>query len=396
MTPITNKPSSIDFQMSTPAMKRRHSFSSYENATYKKPIFVDTRPPLSTPVLTDELLQSLVSRAIGLISHPSDMMVTHQFTKEALESVSLPFLQTTPPLVSEKIPMHPQFEWKVVPCKIKESRHGAVVVTEDHAVKIYSQGKESKYRLELQNEEDIIKKTNPWNERLGLPWEKISKLGVRTLYLYQQGAVFPNIGVISGLAYQTDAHLEDCSSLKFSSKEEVIKASTLLIHQVDVFHRLGICHMDIKPKNFCKTKKGQFKVIDRGGALDFTREETMERVKRGAITTTSYMLPTQLFQSLEKAKTPKEAQKIAEIADIFAVGSTIYQMAYAFTHEDYKTREALPYLLSKTEHPAQIKHKEVFNETLRVLNPEQQRIIKATLSTHKQSTLKALKKEFPL
>ena len=386
--------------LSSPSIRRRHSFSSFEQATYKKPTSVNTTSAFSKPSLSQKVVISLAGRAFALGYNTSDLMITYEFTKKALEALSLPPLQLQTSLVSEEISTHPHFEWSLIPCRIIKTNLGKIVVTEDHAINICDPSKEEKYYSKLQNEEKIIGRVNPSNQEIGLTQEKITHLGGKTFYLHEHAKSPREFYPFDGFSHMTEAHLEDCSRIKFSSKEELLTAASYLIHQVDILHKAKICHMDIKAENICKTKDGKFKVIDRYGSLDFTRKETLERVTAGKIDTTSWMIPRSLITELLNAKTSEEAKKTATAADIFATGCTLYRMTYAFTHyialKEYSDKASLPYSIDADQYPYQLLSPKTLDQTLLILTPQQQDMIKKTLSRDPQPSLNALKAAFPL
>ena len=388
--------------LSSPLIPRRHSFSSFEQATYKKPTSVDTTSAFSKPFLTVKVVDALTGRAFGLGHNTSDLMITYAFTKKALKALSLPPLQVQTSLASEKISTHPHFEWSLIACRILKTNLGKIVVTKDHAINICDPSKEGKYYRKLQNEEQIIGRTNPSNQEIGLTQEKITHLGTKKFYLHDCNKTPKGFYAFHGFSHMTEAHLEDCSHIKFSSKEELLTAASYLIHQVDILHRSGVCHMDIKPSNICKTKDGKFKLIDRYGSLDFTRKDIMVKVQNGKFDTTKHMIPESLFYDLTEAETTLKAKKRAKIADVFATGSTIYQLAFAFMSKsslnDQENTARLPYNLDPNGHPFCLRPPEKFAPPLKVLSPGQQQLIKNTLLVlvNKQPTLKELKESFPI
>lgn len=371
-----------------------------ENATQKKPVSVNTISTFSKPSLTNEMANSLLCRALARGYRSSDLMITCDLTKEAFKALSLTPPQTPTPLVSEKVSTNPHLQWNLVPCKIINTDL-KMVITKTHAIYICQPTNEQEYYRALQNEEAIADKINPSNEKIGLTSDKITRLGRKEFYLYEHDKNPKKFYGFRGFSHITEARLKDCAHTTFSSKEELLKAASYLIHQVDILHREGIYHMDIKPHNISKTKDGRFKVIDRYGSLDFTKQETMSRVQNENFWITRYMIPKSLFDDLVATKTTSEATKIAKAADIFATGSTIYQMAFAFMNNKclkeshYSTR--LPYNLAPNGHPFCLLPPEKFNTPLKALSSNQQQLIRRSLLAlgDNQPTLKELKEAFP-
>lgn len=387
------------FEAQPPSMQRRHSFSSYENTTYKKPSRIDTESTVSRPALSKEERESLFNQAIFSLKK-SDFMITHEFTEEAFKAAGLPPPKKQYPSVSLKTSRHPHFEWRLLPCKIIKTGAGNLVVTKEEATTIYSLDNEEKYYRDLENAESIIQKTNPHDIEIGLPWEKITRLGEKRFYLYETSNTHQGLREMVGFSHLTESHLGDCSSNICSSQAEVLKAAGDLIRQVSVLHSLNIYHMDIKPQNICKTKNGRFKLIDKYGSLDFTKKETMKRIFTKNFTATEYMIPLSLYTQICQSKKKDRAVALARSADIFALGSTIYQIAHIFTNKVHDLN-SLPYLLqedywSKRNHPSTLKTTKKLDPTLRILSPSQQAIIKRSLSLNDQPTLKELQSEFPL
>lgn len=385
--------------LSSAPVKRRRSFSYFEQATYKKPVFIDTKTAFSKPRIETEDVRFLVDRARALGWNGCDMMITYEFTKEAFKALSLPFPKRPLPLVAQNTATHPHFEWSLVPCEILKSNTGVVVVTESHAIRI-SKLKEEYYNSQLKNEEAIIRKINPYNNEIGLPFEKITRLGMKCFHLYEQVKSPRRFYRFEGLSHVTDAHVQSCGNAPFSSKEELLTAASDIIHQVEIFHRVGVCHMDIKPENICKTKEGRFKVIDRCGSLDFTNKDVMRRIKDKKFDFTGSMFPKKLEEAFLEVKTNQEAEKLAKAADVFATGSTIYRWIFDFgtprsRRKIFGPATAFPYFLTSEGRPSGIRFKEELSKTLQEVTPLQQQLIISTLSIKNQPTLKELKEGFP-
>ena len=121
--------------------------------------------------------------------------------------------------------------------------------------------------------------------------------------------------------------------------EQVLRHGAEVARALDAAHRRGIVHRDLKPGNVMVTKSGA-KVLDfglaRGAVIEVSADgETMQMAKplteEGTILGTfQYMAPEQL-----------EGQRVDHRADIFALGTLLYEMATGHRAFEGKTRTSL-------------------------------------------------------
>ncbi len=263
------------------------------------------------------------------------------------------------------------------------------------------------YHRGLELEKIAAEKTSASNLEIGLSEKKIRPLGQRSFYLYNYQTSL-KIHKINNLSHTEEALSEDCDKLLFSSKEELLRFCAHTFHQLDALHEAGIYHMDIKPANICKTKNNSFKIIDLNDCLDFSNEGVFDRVKQEDFSRTPEMIPYRLLSRLLEEKDPNEVLKLSGSCDLFATGSTIYQIAYAFLEglsvaksKEQSPEAIYPYRFFAPEthyHPARLKPDLKLDETLKIFNTRQKELIKAMLSSNlsKMPTLKVLKEVFPI
>lgn len=84
---------------------------------------------------------------------------------------------------------------------------------------------------------------------------------------------------------------------------------------LEVAHARGVVHRDIKPSNLFLTRSGGLKVIDFGVAQDLTPDSSTQDGTLSVTGTPEYMAPEQIGDS-----------KVDETADIYALGSVLYEM----------------------------------------------------------------------
>ncbi|MES2198950.1 MAG: serine/threonine-protein kinase [Chlamydiota bacterium] len=294
--------------------------------------------------------------------------------------------------------------WGFSPCTWSEGNFYYCLITPTEAIKIRKEETLlSDYHRGLEIEKTAAVKTSASNLAIGLSVKKIRPLEQRSFYLYNHKSK-SKITKINSSAHSEEALLEDCTKLKFSSKEELLSFCAYTFYQVDALHKAGIYHMDIKPNNICKNKNNSFTIIDLNDSLNFSDGKVFNRIKNRDYTTSTKMIPDSFIQKLGASRNSKQAQKISRSCDLFATGSTIYQIAYAFSQrssveESKKSSEKTlyPYHLSQ-HHPSTLKDDLELEKTLKIFDTRQKELIKKTMSFDptRTPTSKALKEAFPI
>lgn len=267
--------------------------------------------------------------------------------------------------------------WGFSHCTVKEGNFYRCFITPTEAIKSRKEKTRlSDYHRGLQLEEIAAKRTAASYQEIGLPKKKIHPLGQKTFYLYDYKSGL-KIRKVIDLSHSETVLLEDCDHIKFSSRKELFRFFSHTLHQLDALHKADICHMDIKPANICKTKNNSFQIIDLNDCLDFSDEKTANRLQTGDVTMSTVMTLPSLKAKLSGQANLQEAQALAISCDLFATGSTFYQMAHAFSKGlslvDCKQK-------SKTDHyphqfinrcPSQLKEDSELQKMLNIFNPQQ-------------------------
>ncbi|MES2199027.1 MAG: hypothetical protein V4489_02530, partial [Chlamydiota bacterium] len=233
--------------------------------------------------------------------------------------------------------------------------------------------------------------------------KKIHSLDQRSFYLYNYRSCL-KIHKVNDLSHTEEALLENCNELKFSSKEELLDFCAYTFHQLDALHKAGIYHMDMKPDNICKNKNNSFTVIDLNDSLNFSDEKVLDRIQNTDYTTCTMMIPRSFIDMLTASENPEKAQMLSRSCDLFATGSTIYQIAYAFSQglslTDFKKKPKpfYPYSFSIDGHPSSLKDNDKLEKTLKIFNTRQKELIKKMMSfdPNETPTSKDLKEAFPI
>ncbi|MES2198949.1 MAG: serine/threonine-protein kinase, partial [Chlamydiota bacterium] len=299
--------------------------------------------------------------------------------------------------------------WGFSHCTISQGNFLLCFLTPNEAIKIRQKNtSRSYYHKGFEIEKIAAEKTSSFNHKTGLFEKKIQSLDKRSFYLYNYQTDL-SIAKVNNLSHTEEALLEDCERLEFSSKEELFRFCAYTFHQLNALHEADIYHMDIKPDNICKTKNNSFKIIDLNGSLNFSDEKVFDRLKTGDYSTSSTMIPLSFIQMLTAEKNQEKARIISRSCDLFATGSTIYQVAYAFSQglsieESAKRvkRDIYPYQLSQNNnlclYPSALRDDHELEEILQVFNTRQKELIKKTMSfdPNQTPTLKDLKEAFPI
>ncbi|RMX70252.1 hypothetical protein KXD40_000744 [Peronospora effusa] len=135
---------------------------------------------------------------------------------------------------------------------------------------------------------------------------------------------------------KTDANKKDISSFCFSQEELRVCVRQLLLG-LEYLHENNICHRDLKPENILIGQDGTYKIADFGVAHFFEEDDKDSKAKvtcgaapssivtpqrKGYVSTTA---GTYAFMGPE---TLKGGEYSAYAADIWALGITIYALAY--------------------------------------------------------------------
>lgn len=111
------------------------------------------------------------------------------------------------------------------------------------------------------------------------------------------------------------AHLKERQTLPISRALQITEAVAQALG--DALKQIGLIHRDIKPANILLTQSGQVKLADLGLAKVATQQAATFQTAAGAVLgTPSYMSPEQFT----------DASQVDHRADIFSLGTTLYQM----------------------------------------------------------------------
>jgi eukaryotic-like serine/threonine-protein kinase len=112
-----------------------------------------------------------------------------------------------------------------------------------------------------------------------------------------------------------EAHLGERHTLPIGRAVQIAEAVAQALRES--LDQIGLIHRDIKPANILLTWSGQVKLADLGLAKVMAQEVTSVHTAAGtALGTPSYMSPEQFA----------DASRVDHRADIFSLGSTLYQM----------------------------------------------------------------------
>lgn len=270
-------------------------------------------------------------------------------------------------------------------------------LTEDLALKVFFNGDLSEYHQRQNHEAQIRARISPEMRALGFSDSPITLLGNKTFTIYNRET--NSFSSLEGECRVERMLLEDGMDIKVSSPKELYSMFACLIHQVDILHRNNIIHADIKPENFCKTPEGLFELIDMDKSLITDDPKIYERPELDFAVSPNF-IEREEYLSLKRARTPEEAMDKGKSLDILSLGSTMYQMIYAFKAKKSLigcSLNSFPHTYDSEGMIKSLKSKRELQGNLRGLEPDRIDIIIRMLSLNPldRPSIEELKAAFP-
>ena len=104
--------------------------------------------------------------------------------------------------------------------------------------------------------------------------------------------------------------------------DQALRIARETAEALEIAHRKGIVHRDVKPSNIMLTEQGHVKVVDFGVAKRFRVEEGEEQEFTATLTSEASTLGTLPYMSPEQIR----GQEVDPRSDIFSLGVVLYEM----------------------------------------------------------------------
>ncbi|MBS0627744.1 MAG: hypothetical protein JSS09_05990, partial [Verrucomicrobia bacterium] len=268
----------------------------------------------------------------------------------------------------------------------------------DLALKVFYKGNLRAYQKRLTQESNIRTRIRPEMEALGFSDSPITHLGTRTFTIYNERN--RSLSSLTGECRVEKKLLEDGLNLKTASLEELYSLFACLVHQLDILHKNNIIHADIKPETFCKTPDGLFELIDMDESIIADDPKIYSRRELNFAVTPQFIQEEE-YGALKRAETPEETMTKGRSLDILALGTTMYQIAYAFNKKIALidcSMESFPHTYKSNEMIKSLKDKEKLRTGLGEIDSDLKEVIIRMLSVDpsERPSLEELKQAFPL
>ncbi|MDX1928055.1 MAG: serine/threonine-protein kinase [Pirellulaceae bacterium] len=185
------------------------------------------------------------------------------------------------------------------------------------------------------------------SEQLQLRFEREARLAARVSH--EQIVPVYQVGEVNGCLWFSMQFVDGCSlhellRRKQCSLELGITILERISRAVDVVHRHGILHGDIKPQNILVDRETQRPMLTDFGLAEFMHgsEHGVNELRNGVTGTLAYMAP-ELVTAAQENKSAEEVAAIRSIAsDIYSLGATLFSVLKACSVDTGQEPEARP------------------------------------------------------